>query len=277
MSETFNHGAGSGHLGFTLHGVAFGIRFDEPAGGETLRTMVPRAAVASDYGSAEHRLTLISSGGPGSNGLFFDTRASETVYSFDTLDAGSVKGLETKLQFALALATVPRLFFLHAGAVAFGDRGVLVLGRTRSGKTTLVGELLRRGATLYTDDCAILDPSANLYPNAAPLAVRAGDGRLFRQPEEFGSTAAERPVPVKLVVAARFEAGAVWAPAAEPSGNGAFSLLDNLFYPPAIREFPRETLEFAARLSERGTYSGVRGEASEAAEWIARMCDRERS
>lgn len=272
MHEAFQHdfetGRWSGRIGFALHGVSFGIRFDDAAAGEVVRRIVPRAALPSDYLSSEHRFSLISAGGDGANGLFFDTRDFESVLKFDRLDGGTEKGLETKFQFALALAAAPRLFFLHAGAVAIGNIGVLVLGRTGSGKTTLVGELLRRGADLCTDDCAILDPAGNLYPNPAPLAVRTGDGRAFRGPEEYGSIAASRVVPVALVVAARYERGAVWAPEAEASGGGAFNVLGNLFYPPAIREFPRETLGFAGLIAKRGIYSGTRGEATEVAEWI---------
>lgn len=41
---------------------------------------------------------------------------------------------------------------LHASAVAFGDRGVLILGPSGSGKTGLAFELIALGADLIGDD-----------------------------------------------------------------------------------------------------------------------------
>jgi hypothetical protein len=41
---------------------------------------------------------------------------------------------------------------LHASAVAFGDRGIALLGPSGAGKTTLAAHLLARGARLVTDD-----------------------------------------------------------------------------------------------------------------------------
>jgi HPr kinase/phosphorylase len=58
---------------------------------------------------------------------------------------------------------------LHASAVAFGGRGVLLLGASGSGKSALVLALVGRGAALVADDGVRL--------------VRAGSALVARAPE----------------------------------------------------------------------------------------------
>lgn len=48
---------------------------------------------------------------------------------------------------------------LHASCVAFGDRGLLILGPSGSGKSTLALELMAYGATLVSDDRTVLSKS----------------------------------------------------------------------------------------------------------------------
>ncbi|MEL6765579.1 MAG: HPr kinase/phosphatase C-terminal domain-containing protein [Pseudomonadota bacterium] len=66
---------------------------------------------------------------------------------------------------AYAAAPVP----LHASAVAFGDRGLLILGPSGAGKTRLALELIALGAELVGDDRVILSPcGAGLSMRPAP-------------------------------------------------------------------------------------------------------------
>lgn len=61
---------------------------------------------------------------------------------------------------------------LHAGAVQYGDRAVLVVGEMGAGKSTLVTGLVRRGADYLTDEAVAVDTTAGLvtpYPKAVGL------------------------------------------------------------------------------------------------------------
>ena len=58
---------------------------------------------------------------------------------------------------------------LHAGCIAIGGRGVLIAGRSGSGKSDLALRLIDRGAGLVSDDYTI---------------VEARDGHLFARPPE---------------------------------------------------------------------------------------------
>jgi HPr kinase/phosphorylase len=57
---------------------------------------------------------------------------------------------------------------LHASAVAFAGRGVLILGPSGSGKSTLALELMGLGAALVADDAVLIsaDPAGGLRMTA---------------------------------------------------------------------------------------------------------------
>ena len=75
----------------------------------------------------------------------------------------------------------PLRTFVHAGIVAWGKAAVLIPGRSFSGKTTLVAELVRAGATYYSDEFAVIDRLGMVYPYARPLQVRESDRTLEEQ------------------------------------------------------------------------------------------------
>ena len=62
---------------------------------------------------------------------------------------------------------------VHAGCVAIGGRGILIRGRSGSGKSDLALRLIDRGARLVSDDYTILDARGGRIRAAAP-APRAG-------------------------------------------------------------------------------------------------------
>lgn len=61
---------------------------------------------------------------------------------------------------------------IHASAVAFGPtRGVLILGRSGRGKSTLAFDFIQCGAQLVADDRVILVPSGGALHARAPRAL----------------------------------------------------------------------------------------------------------
>ena len=57
----------------------------------------------------------------------------------------------------------PEYVFLHAGVVAWEDRALLLPGQSHAGKSTLVAELVRAGATYYSDEFALLDSQGRVH------------------------------------------------------------------------------------------------------------------
>jgi hypothetical protein len=133
--------------------------------------------------------------------------------------------LEADLQHYVAEMARDALF-VHAGVVGWRGGAVLLPGRSGSGKTTLVRELVRAGATYYSDEYAVLDEHGRVHPFPCRLGVRLADGR--RQAvglEELEGVVATEPAPVALVVLTSRSATGFWAPRLLSPGQGALKVL----------------------------------------------------
>ena len=187
-----------------------------------------------------------------------------------SLDPGVVfERLESDLQLYVA-ERAPRRIFVHAGVVGWKGRAVVIPGRSLTGKTTLVAELVRAGAEYYSDEYAVIDREGRVHPYARPLAVREGDGlrQTRKTVEEFGGSAGEGPLPIGLVVVSRYERGASWRPRPLTSGECVLELLSNTV--PARRS-PTRALGVLTKASAGATaLNGPRGEAAVAARAILR-------
>ncbi|MEM7356776.1 MAG: hypothetical protein AAF657_38525, partial [Acidobacteriota bacterium] len=104
--------------------------------------------------------------------LLFDGRPTITVRrAEDLLD-------RFEHELLTAVATRTSYVVLHAGAVVYDDRAILLPGRSFSGKSTLVRALVEAGATYYSDDLAPLDTDGRLHAVPKRLALRCGARRL---------------------------------------------------------------------------------------------------
>jgi hypothetical protein len=161
-----------------------------------------------------------------------------------------------------------RRVFVHAGAVGWHGKAIIIPGRSMSGKTSLVKELVRAGATYYSDEYAVLDMRGRVHPYPQPLAIR--NPRTFvqrnRRVEELGGVAGDRPLPVGLVIVTRYQEDARWRPRQLTSGQGLLELLNNTV--PARRK-PQIVMPTLQRAVGEGIIlKGVRGEAAETVDLI---------
>ena len=165
-----------------------------------------------------------------------------------------------------------RRVFVHAGAVGWQGKAIIIPGHSMSGKTSLVAELVRAGATYYSDEYTVLDAQGRVHPYPQPLAIRSE--RTARQvkwrAEEIGGVVGTHPLPVGMVIVSRYKAGSPWRPRHLTSGQAVMALLVNTV--PARRkpEVVLPTLERA--VSEATVLKGVRGEAEETARLILKRC-----
>jgi hypothetical protein len=162
----------------------------------------------------------------------------------------------------------PRRLFVHAGAVGWKGRAIVIPGSSRSGKTTLVQEFLRAGASYYSDEFTVLDRRGFVHPFATPLSIRSpgADRQEMHAAEELGGSIGVRPLPIGCVIATRYQPGTRWKRNEISKGLGVLALVANTV---AARKDPSRALSL---LSNAVTGSQIlkshRGEAKEVVESV---------
>jgi hypothetical protein len=184
--------------------------------------------------------------------------------------------LESEIRQSVA-AGAQRRTFVHAGVVGWRGRAIVVPGRSRSGKTTLVAELVKAGALYLSDEFAVLDRRGRVHPFAKPLSIRGAGGCdvhvQARRAEELGGSCATRPLPVGLVVLAEHRPGAVWRPERLTVGQAVLEMLAHTV-PARLR--PEASLVALERAVARATVlKGARGEARDVAALLLRCVEEE--
>jgi hypothetical protein len=261
-------------LSFTSFGVRMGVRANSEDALERALLRLPAGWKPSRSNVVERLYSLADGGGMNRRGvrrfslLFGDitrlARSLDTEEVFDTF--------ESDLRLHVAARARGRAF-VHAGVVGWNDKAILIPGRSMSGKTTLVAELVRAGATYYSDEFAVLDERGRVHPFPKPLAMRKR-GALKQtnyEVEHFGGSNGVKPLPVALVVVCRYGARKRWRPRRLTAGEGMLALLDNAV---SARREPEKALSALREVVLRApVLKGVRGEASETAEMVLRSLD----
>ena len=136
---------------------------------------------------------------------------------------------------------------IQGGAVALGDRALVLPGRSFSGTSTLIQELVAHGATFVSDDYALLDEQGRVSSSGAELAPRR----------------------VGLLAATIFVPGAPWLPHELGPAEAALILLSHSV---TLRDDPARTME-VVRYATAGA-SALESERGEAAEVASRLLER---
>jgi hypothetical protein len=179
--------------------------------------------------------------------------------------------MEGNLQIYTAALAKNRIF-VHAGVVGWQGRAIVIPGTSYSGKSTLVVELVRAGATYYSDEYAVFDRRGHVHPYARSLSMREKTtGQTERFPVgSLGGVAGVEPLPVGLVVASTYKPGAQWRPRNLSPGLAILALLSHTL--PARRQ-PRMSLEVLQRAVKRArVVKSSRGEAREVVDSILGNC-----
>src|SRR6266550_3942853 len=147
----------------TAYGVRIGIRTNRPE-------MLDRVVGLMPPGSkrAIRRFHL----------LYSDALQLARTHDLDEVFAG----LEDHVKLYVA-ETAPRLVFVHAGAVGWRGRAIVLPGVSYSGKSTLVAALVKAGAVYYSDEYAVLDPRGRVHAFACALQERTKTGTEVIPPE----------------------------------------------------------------------------------------------
>jgi hypothetical protein len=256
------------------YGVRVGIRTNKPEIMNALTDRLPTGWKPAASPVVEVLYSVLAGGRvPRSNVRRFNVLYGNIDKLTKTMDLEELlQRFETELQLYVA-EYARRRVFVHAGAVGWKGRAILIPGTSFSGKTTLVTELLRAGATYYSDEYAVLDSRGRVHAYSGPLSIRKDPTKPgIKYPVEMlGGERGTRPLPVALIVSTKYQAGARWKPRVLSRGHGILEVLKNTVPARWRPEIALSTLEQVA--SSARAIKSTRGEAREAADSILEIVD----
>jgi len=205
-----------------------------------------------------------------------DRVADQSQLSVDgavVASSGRTISLVSDLIRALDDAVIKSLTALravHAGAVLLGERALLLPGITHAGKSSLVAELLRRGATYFSDEYALIDSEGHVHPYPRPLLLRnASSEQSPVLPAECNARTGNSSAPVGWILSLEYRPEGAWSVEAVPQSEALLILLRNT---PHILAETRDMVEiFQRAVAGAACYSGRRSEAAEAVGQILQL------
>jgi hypothetical protein len=159
----------------------------------------------------------------------------------------------------------PDRVFIHAGVVGWRGHALVLPGASFAGKTTLVAELVRAGATYYSDEYAVLDEHGQVHPYARALQLRQQGSPVQTSVaiSRLNGAAGTTPLPVSRVVFTQYVASGHWAPRPLSPGMAALEMLRHAI---PVQRTPARVMATLAKMMETATaLRSSRGEAGEAA------------
>ena len=197
----------------------------------------------------------------GQFGVWLGDQLVASAPRVDKLGASIVRALDDAVVAQLRTWRV-----IHAGVVAAEGRALLLPGKTHSGKSTLVAELVRRGAVYFSDEYAVVDPDGLVHPYPRPMLLRNGAPESVVVPVAEAGTA---PVPIGWILGLTWQPGACWNPILSDQSQAVMLLLQNT--PHVLAQSPELVRYFERAVAQARTYVGYRPEAGEAANEILRL------
>lgn len=100
--------------------------------------------------------------------------------------------------------------FLHSGVVAVNNKIILFPGSSNTGKSSLVLELIKKGAHYYSDEYAVIDTDGLVHPFTRDLSIRE-EGKMWSEkngisPNDLGAKIGNKPLPIGYVIFTTYDA-----------------------------------------------------------------------
>ena len=150
----------------------------------------------------------------------------DPVRSSDRVHIGhSISDLIDDVHLSVALHAQGHVF-VHSGVVEWHGKAILIPGRSRSGKSTLVHALVEQGATYLSDEYALITATGSVAPYARPIQLRSGSKRTVVDPRVIGSVGVNTIEP-SLILFTRYEEHAEFDPTPVLPASAALGLFDN--------------------------------------------------
>jgi serine kinase of HPr protein (carbohydrate metabolism regulator) len=253
---------------YTVDCVAYGVSFQLIAeSGQMLARMRQHAPFGTEVGIGAtedaKRFAIL--------GRFDDSRYSFSVDDEITAETMTVQPLLDQLASDLILYVADRAadrIFLHAGVVGWQGKALILPGRSFAGKTTLVAELVRAGATYYSDEYAVLDEQGCVHAYARDLQMRevGGTGQRSVSIAQLNGIVGVKEIPVSNIVFAEYVDGGNWMPEPVSAGLAALEMMRHTI---PVQRAPQRVMATLAKVME--TASAVKSNRGEASETVPIM------
>lgn len=254
---------------FTAYGVEIGVRFSTPDLVPLIETRTPYATRPSNAVIVDRLFSVLVI-------INEDSRLNRYNLYWDHMLFGKELTLEEMLDIFNALSSLAiaelsdEKLFVHAGVVEWQGRAILIPGRSHSGKSSLVAELVKCGATYFSDEFAVIDMQGQVTAYPKPLSIR-NPGEHMQKPvlvEEIGGKIGDSCLTAGLVVISQYSKNSEWMPQSLSPGVGLLSLLENTH---SARRTPERALQTLGHVASNALFiTSLRGEASVAAPKILR-------
>ena len=216
------------HFHFESYGVEIRVTSNEAKAIEEVKNLIPRTLLDRFREIAEtetgHNFLLVRN----PNKIDSLYKNGEKV----VLEMPREELLETLAsQIRLTVAEFANdLVFIHAGAVSWKGRVILIPAVTFRGKTTLTAALIKRGALYYSDEYGILDSEGFVHPFPKRLSMRGiidDYKQVETAVEEFGGTAATEKGRIGMVLITEYKKYARWNPQIISPAKGILEVIKN--------------------------------------------------
>jgi hypothetical protein len=159
---------------------------------------------------------------------------------------------------------------IHAGAVLWNGRVLLLPGPTHSGKSSLVAELLKRGAAYFSDEYALIDSEGRAHPYPRPLLLRNGcPDQVPMLPSEWNAPVGDTPARIGWILSLAYQPSYAWTVAPISQSEALLTLLQNTPHALATSQDLVEIFERA--VAGAACYAGRRPDAAHAVDQILRL------
>jgi hypothetical protein len=176
-----------------------------------------------------------------------------------------------KLRLTVAEFAKSRVF-LHAGVVGWNGKAIIFPGQSFHGKSTLVAELIQRGALYYSDEYAVLDENGYVHPFPKTLSLR-GIVDKYKQTEysveSLGGTVGTKPLAVGMIVITEYEPDAEWRPKLLSAGKAILEIVPHTI---PIRNKPKYSLQVLNKIVNRAIIAkSKRGDAKKFVDLLLKL------
>lgn len=255
------------YYAFEAFGVRIGIRSNDLETLEQLKAglpfLLPIDLKEIDFEQAEHVFSVYRSKNKQRSNLTYrgDEEVVRQGYKEKKLDL-----IESQIRMTVA-EFAEDFVFLHAGAIGYKGKAMIIPARSFSGKTTLVAEFAKRGFDYYSDEYAVLDRNGLVHPFTKKLSIR-GIIDDYQQVdigvEELGGRKGVEPLEVGLILVSKYIKGGKFAPELVSAGAGIIESIANSV---SIRQNPQFVLQVLSIVTNRAKIIKTnRGEAKKFAD-----------